>query len=142
MELLRYVPYLKNEKLRVQCFLIGLPWSCQYIMEFDKPTNLEETIQKDKCFYDRSKHKQEPSQYWKRKDKSRFQKNGFNSFSYKNSRKGVQFGHLSRSVHQQNFPYQSGNNPTERVRGRAEEPKKGPLQCRGCGELHPLRDFP
>jgi hypothetical protein len=25
MELLRYVPYLKDEKVRIQCFLSGLP---------------------------------------------------------------------------------------------------------------------
>jgi hypothetical protein len=27
LELLRYVPYLKNEKERIQCFLSGFPWS-------------------------------------------------------------------------------------------------------------------
>jgi hypothetical protein len=32
--------------------------------------------------------------------------------------------------------------PTKQVREKVEEPKKGPLQCWGCGEAHLLRDFP
>jgi hypothetical protein len=80
MELLRYVPYLKDEKVRVQHFLSGFPQSYQDRIEFDKPKTLEDTIQKAKCCYDQSKHKQEPSKDWKRKDKSGFQKKGFKSF--------------------------------------------------------------
>jgi hypothetical protein len=79
-ELLRYVPYLKDEKVRIQHFLSGLPQSYQYRIEFDKPKTLEDTIQKAKCCYDQSKHKHESSKDWKRKDKSGFQKKGFNSF--------------------------------------------------------------
>jgi hypothetical protein len=45
-------------------------------------------------------------------------------------------------VHQQNFPSQSRNKPTEQAREGTKEPKKGPLQCWGCGEPHLLRDFP
>jgi hypothetical protein len=99
-------------------------------------------IRKAKCCYDQSRHKQEPSKDWKRKDKSGFQKRDSSHFPYKNSRKGAQFGQPSRSVHQQNFPSQSGNKPVEKARERVEEPKKGPLQCWGCGEPHLLRDFP
>jgi hypothetical protein len=61
---------------------------------------LKETIRKAKCCYDQSKFKEEPSKYWKRKDKNGFLKKGFKSFSYKNSRKGAQFGQPSISVHQ------------------------------------------
>jgi hypothetical protein len=142
MELLRYVPYLKDEKERVQCFLSGFPQSYQDIIEFDKPKTLEDTIRKAKCCYDQSRHKPEPSKDWKRRDKSGSQKKGFRSFPYKNPKKGAQFGQPSRSVHQQNFPSQSGNRPAEQAREKVEEPKKGPLQCWGCGEPHLLRDFP
>jgi hypothetical protein len=72
MELLRYVPFLKDKKVRVQCFLIGFTQSYKDRIEFDKPKKLEDTIQKTKCCYDRSKHKQEISKYWKWKDKSGF----------------------------------------------------------------------
>jgi hypothetical protein len=45
-------------------------------------------------------------------------------------------------LHQYKFPSQSGNKPAEKEREREEEPKKGPLQCWGCGETHMLRDCP
>jgi hypothetical protein len=140
MELLRYVPYLKDEKARIQRFLSGLPQSCQDRIEFDRTKTLEYTIRKAKCCYDQSKHRQEPSKDWKRKGKSGFQKKGFKSFSYKSSRKGAQLGQPSRSVHQQNFPSQSRNKPAEQARERIEGSKKGPLQCWGCGKPHLLRD--
>jgi hypothetical protein len=72
LELLRYVPYLKDEKSRIQCFLSGLPQSYQDIIEFDKPKTLEDTISKAKCCYDQSKHMQEPYKEWKRRDMSGF----------------------------------------------------------------------
>jgi hypothetical protein len=69
MELLRYVPYLKDEKERIQHFLSGLPQSYQDRIEFDKPKTLEDTIQKAKCCYDESKHKHESPKDWKRKER-------------------------------------------------------------------------
>jgi hypothetical protein len=49
LELLRYVPYLKDEKERIQHFLSGFPQSYQDRIEFDKPKTLEDTIRKAKC---------------------------------------------------------------------------------------------
>jgi hypothetical protein len=77
----------RMRKTRIQHFLSGLPQSYQDKIEFDEPKTLEDTIRKAKCCYDQSKHKQEPSKDWKRKDKSGFQKKGFKSFPYKNPRK-------------------------------------------------------
>jgi hypothetical protein len=67
----------------VQCFLSGLPQSYQDIVEFDKKNTLEDTIRKAKCFYDQYKHKKEPSNKWKIKDKGGFQRKGFKSFPRK-----------------------------------------------------------
>jgi hypothetical protein len=69
LELLKYVPYHKDEKERIQNFLDGLPQSYQDIIEFDEPKTLDNTIRKDKYCYDQSNHKQEPSKDWKRKNK-------------------------------------------------------------------------
>ena len=44
------------------------------------------------------------------------------------------------SVHQQNFPSQSGNNPFRSTQGKIDNPKREPLKCWGCGEEHLLRD--
>jgi hypothetical protein len=42
--LLRYVPYIKVQKEKVQHFIIGLPKDYQNIIEFDEPKTLEGTI--------------------------------------------------------------------------------------------------
>jgi hypothetical protein len=45
-------------------------------------------------------------------------------------------------VHQKTFHLRVEIGQAEQERERVEEPKKGPLQCWGCGEAHMLRDFP
>jgi hypothetical protein len=44
LELIRYVPYIKNEKVKMQQFISGIPWSFQDRIEFDEPNTLEDTI--------------------------------------------------------------------------------------------------
>jgi hypothetical protein len=44
LDLLRYVPYIKAEKAKVQCFISGLPKEYQNRIEFDEPKTLEDTI--------------------------------------------------------------------------------------------------
>jgi hypothetical protein len=44
MDMLRYVPYLKDEKVRVKCFLNGLPQSYQDRIEFNRPRTLEDIV--------------------------------------------------------------------------------------------------
>jgi hypothetical protein len=48
LEILRYVPYIKDEKVRIQRFLSELPQSYQGKIEFDEPKTLENTIRKAK----------------------------------------------------------------------------------------------
>jgi hypothetical protein len=51
LSLLRYVPYIVDEKPKIQCFLSCLPASYKYRIEFDNPKTLEEAMCKDKlCF--------------------------------------------------------------------------------------------
>ena len=44
LDLLRYVPYIKEEKVKAQRFISGLPKEYQNRIEFDEPKTLEETI--------------------------------------------------------------------------------------------------
>ena len=46
LELLRYVRYIKDEKVKIQHFLSGLPQSYKDRIEFYKPRTLEEAIEK------------------------------------------------------------------------------------------------
>ena len=57
LELLRYVWYIKDEKVKVQCFLSGLPQSYKDRIEFYEPRTLEEAIRKAKYCYEKSKGK-------------------------------------------------------------------------------------
>jgi hypothetical protein len=45
-DLLRYVPYIKAEKEKVQRFISGLPKDYRKRIEFDEPKTLEDTIRK------------------------------------------------------------------------------------------------
>jgi len=46
LELLRYVPYLKEEKAKIQRFINAFPIAFKDRIEFDEPRSLEEAIQK------------------------------------------------------------------------------------------------
>jgi len=57
MKLLRYVPYLKEEKAKIQRFINGFSIAFKDRIEFDEPRSLEEAIQKLKHCYKQSKHR-------------------------------------------------------------------------------------
>jgi hypothetical protein len=44
LELMRYVPYIKDEKVKMKRFISGLPQSFRDMIEFDEPNTLEDTI--------------------------------------------------------------------------------------------------
>ena len=48
LELLRYVRYIRDEKVKVQHFLSGFPQSYKDKIEFYEPINMEEAIRKAK----------------------------------------------------------------------------------------------
>jgi hypothetical protein len=97
LELMRYVPYIKYEKVNMQQFISGLPQSYRDIIEFDKPNTLEDTIRKERYFYEQFKSKTEPRKDWKKKDNLGFKKKGFKPSKFKNS------GKISRmSLHARN----------------------------------------
>ena len=57
LELLRYVKYIRDDKVKIQWFLSGLSQSYKYQIKFDGRQNLDETIRKAKYCYDKSKSK-------------------------------------------------------------------------------------
>jgi len=59
LEILRYVPYLTNEKAKVQRFFSGFPLTFRDQIEYDGPRSLDEIIRKLKHCYEKSKHKNE-----------------------------------------------------------------------------------
>ena len=62
LSLLRYVPYLVDEKPKVQWFLNCLPYHIKDIIEYDNPKTLEEAMQKENFCFEQNKKKEGISQ--------------------------------------------------------------------------------
>jgi hypothetical protein len=93
----------------MQRFISGLPQAYWDRIEFDEPKILEETIWKVRYCYEQFEKKTGPHEDWKKRSSSRFKKKGFKSSGFKNYGKGSRMSLPTRSVHQKNFPSQSGN---------------------------------
>ena len=71
LELLSYVPYLREEKAKVQRFISGLLVTYRDRIELNVPRSLEEAIRKLKHCYEQSKCKVEPEHDLKRNEKAK-----------------------------------------------------------------------
>ena len=69
LELLRYVPYLIEEKAKIQMFISGLPVAFKDKIEFNEPRSLEEAIWKLKHFCEQSNRNDEPKRDLKGNEK-------------------------------------------------------------------------
>ena len=67
-----YVRYIKDEKVKVQWFLSGLPQAYKDRIEFYEPRTLEEAIRKDKHCYEETKGKPDYHKAWKDKKSEKF----------------------------------------------------------------------
>ena len=57
LELLKYVSFIKDETVKIQRYLSGLPSFISDKIQYDDPKTLEETIRRAKCLYDQQKGK-------------------------------------------------------------------------------------
>ena len=55
LELLRFVPYIKEDKVKIQQFLSCLPQSYKDIIEFENTKTLNEVFRKARMYYDQYK---------------------------------------------------------------------------------------
>jgi len=67
LELLIFVPYIKDEKVKVQSFLSCLPQSYKDIIEFYNPNNFNEVLWKARICYDQYKKRVQNPKAWKEK---------------------------------------------------------------------------
>ena len=67
LELLRFVPYIREDKVKIQWFLSCLPESYRDRIEFDNPNSLSEAFRKAKMCYDQYKQRVEFPKTWKDK---------------------------------------------------------------------------
>jgi len=64
IELLRFVPYIREDKVKIQQFLSCLPQSYKEKIEFDNPKTLSEVFIKAKMCYDQYKQWYELPKAW------------------------------------------------------------------------------
>jgi hypothetical protein len=67
LDLLRFVPYIKEDKVKIQRFLSCLPQSYKDIIEFDNPKSLNEVFRKARMCYEQYKQRSEIPKAWKDK---------------------------------------------------------------------------
>jgi hypothetical protein len=80
LELLRYVDFIRDEKVKPQRFLSGFPSFYREKIQFDEPRTLEESIRKGKYLYDKKKVSQTFQKAWNDKKRGNMnqRKKGFN----------------------------------------------------------------
>jgi hypothetical protein len=127
LELLKYVPFIKDEAVKIQRYLSGLPPSIGDKIQYDDPKTMEETIRREKCLYEQQREKPTFRKAWddqKRFKKEQRQKGDKPSF-FRNSRQG-----------------QPSFREPRRTEEGAQRQRLTPIQCWGCQGNHKYRDCP
>jgi hypothetical protein len=57
LELLKYVPFIKDEAVKIQRYLSGLPPSIGDKIQYNDPKTMEETIRREQCLYEQQREK-------------------------------------------------------------------------------------
>eukprot|EP00253_Pinus_taeda_P029659 PITA_29659 len=117
--LLRYVPYLKEEKAKVQQFVSSLPMYMRERIEFDNPKSMDEAIRKARiCYQHRSRS------------------NGIKgSNKNQNNRAAPRNAFRAKSIGETRMSEQP-------AKMDAEGSNKPPVQCWGCGGPHYVKNCP
>jgi hypothetical protein len=128
LELLRYVDNIKDEKVKIQYFLSGLPTYHKDKIQYDELRNLEAAIRKTSFLYEQSKGRSNLQRSWrdKRKEKQDQRKKGFRSPFFRGN----------SNIFQPNQTSQSGTRTTESL---GKRPRQS-IKCWGCGGDHMVKD--
>jgi hypothetical protein len=127
LELLKYVPFIKEETVKIHRYLSGLPPSIGDKIQYDDPKTMEETIRRAKCLYEQQRENPTFQKAWE--DKKKFKK--------EQRQKG-------------NKPTFFRNNPLgqpsfrepRKVEVGGKLPRQTPMECWGCKGNHRYRDCP
>jgi hypothetical protein len=72
LELLKYVPFIKDEAVKIHRYLSGMPSFINDKIQYDDPKTLEETIRREKFLYDQHRGSPNFQRAWE--DKNKFKK--------------------------------------------------------------------
>jgi hypothetical protein len=87
LELLKYVSFIKYEKVNIHIYLSGMPSFISDKIQYDDPKTLEETISRAKCLYDQHNGNPTFQRAWEDKKKFNMEqsKKGNNPHFFRNS---------------------------------------------------------
>ena len=93
-ELLKYVGFKKDEKVKIKRFLSGLPSFYSDKIQYDNPRTLEETIRREKHLYEKRRGRSFFQKYWneKMKGKKEQRHKGFKPPFFRNNSQANQQG--------------------------------------------------
>jgi hypothetical protein len=127
LELLKYVDFIKDEQVKIQRYLSGMPSIFSDKIQYDDPKTLEETIRRDKCLYDQHRGRPTFQKAWedKKKGKMEQRKKGTKPPFFRNNSQG-----------------QPASKEPRMTETMGKRPRKQPIKCWGCEGDHMYRDFP
>ena len=128
LELMRYVDCIKEEKIKIQRFLSGLPSFYKDRIQYDEPKTLEEAIRKAMHVYEQNKGKTDFRKSWKDKkqDQQNQRKKGFKPLPFREN----------ASQQKQGI---ANDHKTPGLDGRK---RRQPIECWSCGGDHLQRFCP
>jgi hypothetical protein len=140
LELLRFVPYIQEDKVKIQRLLSYLPQAYQDRIEFDSPKSLSEVFRKERMCYDQYKQWVEFPKT--RKDKKQYQMNqwkkGYQPAPYRDAKKS-----FPRKDFHSNHPLMQGSGkPVNLGMKKFGDNYREQLKCWECGEPHLRRNCP
>jgi hypothetical protein len=140
LELLRFVPYIREDKVKIQWFLRCLPQSYKDIIEFDNPKSLSEVFRKARMCYDQYKQWSEFPKAWKDKKQDRMnqRKKGYQPAPFRNATKSFP----RKYFHTNNQNTQGGGKLVNLGTKKFGDSPREPLKCWECGEPHLRRNCP
>jgi hypothetical protein len=128
---LKYVDLIKDEKVKIQIFLSGLPSFYSDKIQYDNPKTLEETIRRARRLYEQSKGRPVFPKSWndKMKDKKDQRQKNCKPPFFRNNFQANQHGQVTQKEDKTADSF-------------GKRPRQQSVQCWGCGGNHLHKDFP
>ena len=127
LELLKYVSFIKDEIVKIQRYLSGLPSFISDKIQYDDPNTLEETIRRAKCLYDQQKVRPYFQKPWEDNKK----------FKMDQRKKGAK-----PPFFRNNPQWQQTHKEPRVIDIGIQGPRQPPMKCWGCKGDHRFRDCP
>ena len=111
LSLLRYVPYLVDEKPKVQQFLSCLPYHIKDRIEYDNPKTLEEAMRKSNFCYEQNQKKESTANWKAKKNNNHFDQKKKEFVPNRNSKnnKGRNFANKNFQGNKNSSPINQNN---------------------------------